>query len=73
MLKVAFHALDVGISTDTSLGEFLTSILLAVGSLESDNIKSRTESALAHARREGRVYGRIPFGYRVEVRVGIVV
>ena len=64
--KVAFHALDVGISTDTTMGEFLTVILSAVASLESSNIAERTRFALSHARREGKVYGRIPFGYRVE-------
>lgn len=64
--RVAFHALDVGISTDTSMGEFLTTILAAVASLESDTIKSRTKFALAHARHEGRVYGRIPFGYKAK-------
>jgi|GEM_PF-2622397 len=63
--SVAFHALDVGISTDTSMGEFFTTILSAVASLESSNIAERTRFALSHARREGKVYGRIPFGYLV--------
>ena len=49
------------------MGEFVTTLLAAVAQLEGQNIAERTRFALAHARSEGRVYGRIPFGFK---RVG---
>jgi len=61
---VSFYALDIGLDSGSSYGKFLTVILSAVADAEGDNIRSRTKFALAKARRDGKVYGRIAFGYR---------
>jgi site-specific DNA recombinase len=61
---VAFVSVTESIDTSTSLGEFVLTLLGAVAQLERATIADRTTLALKHKRSEGKVYSRIPFGWR---------
>ena len=62
--RVAFVSVTESIDTSTSLGEFVLTLLGAVAQLERATIADRTTLALKHKRQEGRVYSRVPFGWR---------
>lgn len=61
---VAFVSVTESIDTSTSLGEFVLTLLGAVAQLERATIAYRTTLALSHKRREGKLYSRVPFGWR---------
>lgn len=54
------------VDTATASGRLLLNLLASVSQWEREAIGERTAFALAHKRRKGEVYGRVPFGFRRE-------
>ncbi len=64
---VALCSLTESLDTSTASGRLMLNLLASVSQWEREAIAERTSFALAHKRRNGSVYGPVPFGYR---RVG---
>jgi site-specific DNA recombinase len=63
---VVVHVLDIGVATDTPLGQLLVGIMASVAQWESRRIGERIREAMAAKRAQGRSpNGRAPIGYRV--------
>jgi site-specific DNA recombinase len=62
--KVAFVSVQESVDTSSSMGRFVYTLLGAVAELERATIADRTTLALSHKRREGKLYSRVPFGWR---------
>jgi len=56
-------SLQEQIDTTTAMGNFLFTILSALCALERELISERTRTALDHLKKNGQVYGHIPYGY----------
>lgn len=54
------------LDTQSAAGRMVTNMLGVVAQWEREAIAERTSAALEHKRRNGRAYGRTPFGYRRE-------
>jgi DNA invertase Pin-like site-specific DNA recombinase len=62
---VVVHLLDVpGVDMSSAAGRFQLTVLAGVAEHERNRIRERTREALAYKRRHGRVYARIPLGFR---------
>jgi site-specific DNA recombinase len=64
---VALCSLTESLDTASASGRLMLNLLASVSQWEREAIAERTSFALAHKRRNGNVYGPVPFGYR---RVG---
>jgi len=65
--NVALCSLSESLDTSTASGRLMLNLLASVSQWEREAIAERTAFALAHKRRNGDVYGPVPFGF---VRVG---
>jgi len=66
---IALHLIDQGgqaVNTQSAMGRFFLTIMAGVAEMERNLIGERTKIALQHKRRNGKVYGPEPFGYRRE-------
>lgn len=64
---VALVSLSETIDTSSAIGRAMLQLVGVFAELERGQIAERTRDALAHQRREGKVYcGAVPFGYRRE-------
>jgi DNA invertase Pin-like site-specific DNA recombinase len=63
---VALCSLTESLDTSTASGRLMLNLLASVSQWEREAIGERTSFALAHKRRNGAVYGPVPFGYRRE-------
>jgi site-specific DNA recombinase len=61
---VALCSLTESLDTSTASGRLMLNLLASVSQWEREAIAERTSFALAHKRRNGNVYGPVPFGYR---------
>lgn len=61
--RVALVSVTESLDTSTAAGELLVNILGSVAQWERKAIAERTVIALAHLRKNGKVYGRIPYGF----------
>ena len=62
---VALHLLDFGgqtLSTGSAMGRLFLTLTAAFAELERNLIRERTTVALQHKKRQGEVYGPVPFG-----------
>jgi len=66
---IALHLIDQGgqaVNTQSAMGRFFLTIMAGVAEMERNLIGERTKIALQHKRRNGKVYGPEPFGFRRE-------
>jgi site-specific DNA recombinase len=63
---VALCSLTESLDTSTASGRLMLNLLVSVSQWEREAIAERTSFALTHKRRNGVVYGPVPFGYRRE-------
>jgi site-specific DNA recombinase len=61
---VPLCSLTESLDTSTASGRLMLNLLASVSQWEREAIAERTSFALAHKRRNGSVYGPVPFGYR---------
>jgi site-specific DNA recombinase len=61
--KVTLVSVTESLDTSTATGELIVNILGSVAQWERKAIAERTVIALAHLRKNGKVYGRIPYGF----------
>ena len=61
---VALVSVMEHLDTKTAAGRLLVQLLATIAEWERAAIAERTSSALAYKRRQGQVYGPVPFGYR---------
>lgn len=61
---VALVSIGETLDTSSAAGRMVVNMLGVVAQWEREAIGERTATALAHKRRNGRVYGPTPFGYR---------
>jgi site-specific DNA recombinase len=61
---VALCSLTESLDTSTASGRLMLNLLASVSQWEREAIGERTAFALEHKRRNGVVYGPVPFGYR---------
>ncbi len=64
---VALHLVDQGgqaINTQSAMGRFFLTIMAGVAEMERNLIGERTKLALRYKRKNGKVYGPEPYGYR---------
>jgi DNA invertase Pin-like site-specific DNA recombinase len=62
--NVALCSLSESLDTSTASGRLMLNLLASVSQWEREAIAERTAFALEHKRRQGDVYGPVPFGYR---------
>ena len=62
--NVALTSLAESLDTSTVSGRLMLNLLASVSQWEREAIGERTAFALAHMRRNGQVYGPIPFGFQ---------
>jgi len=63
---VSFVSVQESLDTGSAAGRMITNLLGVLAQFEREQIAERTSFALAHKRRNGRVYGRTPFGFSRE-------
>jgi len=66
---IALHLIDQGgqaVNTQSAMGRFFLTIMAGVAEMERNLIGERTKIALQHKRKNGKVYGPEPFGFRRE-------
>lgn len=63
---VAFCAVNQSFDTTTATGDAFLGMLAVFAQLERRMLSERTKNGIAQAKREGRVPGRAPFGWRRE-------
>lgn len=67
---VGFHVIDLGgdqsLNTRSATGQFVMTMLAALGELERGLIGERTRAVLTHKRDQGQVYGPTPYGFTRE-------
>lgn len=63
--KIALHILDLGLNTDTPMGEAMCTFVAAFATLERRLIGQRTRDALQSMKRQGKRVGGIPVGHTV--------
>jgi DNA invertase Pin-like site-specific DNA recombinase len=64
---VSVHILDLGVDTNTHMGQFFLTILAAFGELERSLIAERTSNSMLHAQSQGKLVSKIPpYGYEVD-------
>lgn len=64
--NVALCSLSESLDTSTASGRLMLNLLASVSQWEREAIAERTSFALAHKRRNGDVYGPVPFGFKRE-------
>ena len=64
--NVALCSLSESLDTSTASGRLMLNLLASVSQWEREAIAERTAFALEHKRRQGDVYGPVPFGFRRE-------
>ena len=62
--KASIHAADGAGNGDDPSAELMRNILAAMAAYEKAIISLRTKAAMKAMKRAGKVYGKIPFGYR---------
>lgn len=62
--KTAFLSVSETLDTSNAVGRLLLHVLASFGEFERERITERVTDALTHKRRNGKVYGPVPFGYR---------
>jgi site-specific DNA recombinase len=63
-LGVAFHSIEETIDTKSAMGRFFFTLIAALAEMERGLIGERTKAALQHKKRNGDVWGPIPYGYK---------
>lgn len=61
---VALVSISETLDTGTATGRMLMTVIGTISQWEREAIGERTAFALTHLRRAGKVYGRVPFGWR---------
>lgn len=61
---VALCSLGESLDTSSASGRLMLNLLASVSQWEREAIAERTSFALGHKRRNGQVYGPVPFGYK---------
>jgi len=65
---VGFHVIDLGgdqsLNTRSATGQFVMTVMAALGQLERDITGERTRAVLQHKKEHGQVYGAVPYGYK---------
>jgi DNA invertase Pin-like site-specific DNA recombinase len=67
--NINVHLLDLAgstVSTASTTGKFMLTIIAAFAELEANKISERTKEGLDNKRQKGEVIGSIPFGYKRE-------
>ena len=62
--KKELVAIRESIRLDSALGRALVSILLVFAQMEREATGERTREAIAHIRRQGFHFGKVPYGYK---------
>lgn len=66
---VALHIVDMGgqsIDTSSAVGRMFLTMMAGFSEMERSLISERTSASLQHRKANRKVYGKIPFGYRVD-------
>lgn len=64
---IALHLIDMGgqtVSTTSAMGRMMLTMMAAFAELERNLISERTSAAMQHLKRQRKVYGVVPIGYR---------
>lgn len=60
---VAFHSIQEKVDTKSAIGKFFLTITAAFAEMERNVISERTSAALQEKRRQGKLAGKVPFGF----------
>jgi DNA invertase Pin-like site-specific DNA recombinase len=59
--NVAFHSIEEKLDTKSAMGEFVLTILAALGQMERRMISDRTQDSMRYAKTQGKHLGRVGF------------
>lgn len=63
---VGLHSISETLDTQSAMGRFFFTLTAALAEMERGIIGERTKTALAYKKSQGRVYGKVAYGFRRE-------
>jgi DNA invertase Pin-like site-specific DNA recombinase len=62
--EVSFHSIAENLDTKSAMGKFFFTLTAALAEMEREIIGERTRDVLQQKKKNGEVYGHVPFGYK---------
>ena len=60
---IAFHSIEETLDTQSAMGRFFFTLIAALAEMERGIIGERTQAALQFKKKNGEVWGPVPYGY----------